>query len=75
MRYHFSEREIEALSRLNIPFNFLGDLDDEQELALLDIVGDAMDYEGYGEDGGDQSTLGEMYGDILTHMAQQANLD
>lgn len=71
MKYHFGKSEQKAMRDLNIPFDFLSELNTEQELQLIEIISNAMDDEGYSDDGS-QSELGELYGDILTHMAQQA---
>lgn len=65
MVYTFSEKEEQILKKIKIPFNPLEDLTEEQEEQLLDILSDYYGSVAYEADG-------ELIGDILTHMAQQA---
>lgn len=65
MIYTFSEKEKSVLAKLHIPFDPLGDLSDDQEARLLDILSEHYGSVAY-------ESEGDVIGDILTHMAQQA---
>ena len=65
MIYKFTEKEKHLLKKLKIPFDPFGDLNENQEMQLLDILSDHYGSVAYEPEG-------ELIGDILTHMAQQA---
>lgn len=65
MRYVFSQEEKAVLAKLTIPFDPLGNLSDDQESQLLEILSEHYGTVAY-------EAEGDIIGGILTHMAQQA---
>lgn len=70
MIYKFKPKEKELLSELDIPFDPFGNLTEDQELKLLDIINGEM-LEEMLPDG--VTPRGDLCGDILDSMAKQAD--
>ena len=66
MRYKFSKDELSTLETLNLNFDPAGDLSDDNEILLLEIVEDAATLAGY------DTVAGEKFTDILDTMAKQS---
>lgn len=60
MKYRFTDKDKETLKTIALSFDPLGDMTDDEELALLAALDDKW------------SDTSEEYGDVYQHMAEQA---
>lgn len=66
MQYKFSKDERETLEGLSLDFDPMGDLTEDEEMLLLELIEDAAALAGYDTD------AGEKFNDILDTMAKQS---
>lgn len=53
MKIEWSEKQLELLAKMEIPFDYLGELSDDQLSELYDIVPDCLTFDHAGEPTGD----------------------
>ena len=70
MRYNFPEKFHALLCSLPLDFDPFGEIDDNQEVALIDAVSDHLAFYGVNETGDGESEMGTLCADFLTWLAQ-----
>lgn len=73
MKYRYTEREAEFLESMGLPFNFRGELNDDQCVEMWEAIEDQLQMYGLTEDG--ENEFGTLCGNLLASLARQEDAE
>lgn len=70
MKRDFTKKQLELLSKMDLPFDPSGELSEEEELQMEESVSNYFALHGLAENGDQTNQTGELCADIMTILAQ-----